>query len=259
MKQQIINRTLILLILFVIFGLVLFLSNDGFQLIAGQNVSIQNESPLNGSNKVVIILPHPDDESIGMGGLIQKLQKEGKEVHCVLLASGNGITDKVPLCENYYNLTIPENASKSDRKKIIREDSFKKVMKIYNCSYEMKGLDDGSITNETAYKVMEDKYKEGFSEFYTTTGDHNMDHLGCHNAMKSMLEKYPQLEYRQFPIYWHASPKYKPMPIKADNFTDYDIKEFIPKKKEAFEVYYNINIFKRGLYNLDVDRIYYIN
>jgi LmbE family N-acetylglucosaminyl deacetylase len=258
MKQYINNPVLILIILIIISGVILS-SDNNFQLIAGQNGSVQNVSHVNSSNKVVVILPHPDDESIGMGGVIQKLKNEGKEVHCVLLASGNGITDKVPLCDNYYGLEIPQNATKAERKKIIREDSFKKVMAIYNCSYELMGLDDGSISNDTAYKIMEDKYREGYSEFYTTTGDYNIDHLGCHNAMKSMLEKYPQLKYRQFPVYWHASPKYKPVPIAAENFTDYDVKEFLPKKKEAFEVYYNIGIFNRGLYGLNVERIYYIN
>jgi LmbE family N-acetylglucosaminyl deacetylase len=248
-----------LIILIIISGVILS-SDNNFQLIAGQNVSIQNDSHLlNSSNRVVVILPHPDDESIGMGGMIQKLKNEGKEVHCVLLTSGNGITDKVPLCDNYYGLGIPQNATKAERKKIIREDSFKKVMTIYNCSYEMMSFDDGSISNETAYKVMEEKSKEGYSEFYTTTPEGNIDHLGCSNAMKLMYEKYPQFKYRQFPIYWHASSRYVPKPISAENFMDYDVSEFLPKKKEAFEVYYNIGIFNRGLYGLNVERIYYIN
>lgn len=258
MRRQLTFLALILLTVVIISGLISFLNASNptnSQLIAGQNSS----SSLDSSSKVVVIVPHPDDESIGMGGTIQKLKSEGKEVHCVLLTSGNSITDKVPLCEDYYGLNIPQNTSKVEKKKIIREDSFKRVMAIYNCSYEMLGIDDGKTEDDVVFNVMERMYNEGYGEFYTTTGDYNTDHLHCHNAMKLMLEKYPQLKYRQFPIYWHGSPNYKIMPITADNYTDYDIKEYLPKKKEAFEVYYNINIFKRGLYNLDVERIYYIN
>lgn len=256
MKQRTTFLILILLAVIIISGMSLSLNvgNSTNSLFAGQN-----DSHLNSSSRVVIIAPHPDDESIGAGGLIQKLKKEGKEVHCVLLTSGNSITNKVPICDNYYGLNVGANATLSERKKIIREDSFKRVMSIYNCSYEMLGIDDGKTEDEIVFNVMDRMRKEGYGEFYTTTGDYNTDHLHCHNAMKLMLEKYPELKYRQFPIYWHASPKYKPMPINADNYTDYDVTEFLPKKKEAFEVYYNINIFKRGSYNQDIERIYYIN
>ncbi|MEN4018058.1 MAG: PIG-L family deacetylase [Methanobacterium sp.] len=269
MRRQIKFLVLILLISVIISGLASLLNvinnaDSQFLPITDQNnqfnqpnvtANISNELT---SNKVAIILPHPDDEAIGMGGWIQKLKSQGKEIHCVLLTSGNGITSKVPLCNNYYGLNIPQNASAAERKKIIREDSFKRVMNIFECSYEMMGIDDGTVTTEMVYNVMEKMYRDGYTEFYTTTGDYNVDHLSCHNAMKSMLEKYPQLKYRQFPVYWHSSPKYKPMPI-VNNYTDYNIKEHLPKKQEAFEVYYNIEIFKRGLYKMDIERIYYIN
>ena len=263
MKIQKSTLALILLILFII-GIIPIspvIDNNNPKFISNQifpSQSVQFNVSENISNKVAIILPHPDDETIGMGGMIQKLESEGKEVHCVLLASGNGITDKVPLCNNYYGLNISQNASAAEKKKIIREDSFKRVMSIYNCSYEIIGVDDGTVTNETAYKVMEKLYNEGYGEFYTVTGDYTPDHLSCHNAMKSMLEKYPKLKYRQFPIYFHSSSKYVPMPI-VNKYTDYDVKEYLPKKLEAFEVYYNIGIFKRGFYKTEVERIYYIN
>lgn len=142
-------------------------------------------------NKVVIFAPHPDDESIGMGGLIQKLKSEGKDVHVVVMCSGNGISSKVPLTVNYYNLTIPTNASAADRKKLIREDSFVRVMNIYGVSYDIIGLDDSGTTDENVFNEMEKKYKEGYGEFYTTTGEMEIDHTHCANALKMMMEKHP--------------------------------------------------------------------
>lgn len=248
------------IVIVIICGITLFLnigSNSSFQSVSGQNNQSTNLNTSN-SSKIVVILPHPDDETIGMGGWIQKLKSEGHDVHCVLLTSGNGITDKVPLCENYYNLTIPSNATKAERKKIIREDSFKRVMAIYNCSYEMMSIDDAGTTQEMVYSIMEKKYKEGYNVFYTTTGDRNVDHLNCHLALKSMLQNYPMAKYRQFPVYWHASAGYIPMPI-IDNYTDYDVSSYLPQKQEALEVYYNIGIFNRGQYKVNIERIYYIN
>jgi len=193
-----------------------------------------------------------------MGGLIQKLKNEGKEVHVVLMCSGNAISSKLPLTVNYYNLTIPTNASAADRKKLIREDSFVRVMNIYGVSYDIIGLDDGGTTVENVFNEMEKKYKEGYGIFYTTTGEMQIDHTHSANALKMMMEKYPQLKYRQFPVYWHASKRFKPTPL-VDNYTDYNVTEYLPKKLEAFQIYYNIQIFPVGLYQKDIERIYYLN
>lgn len=46
---------------------------------------LDNESPL---KKVIVVAPHPDDETLGVGGTIAKLSKEGHEVH-VLVVSGH--------------------------------------------------------------------------------------------------------------------------------------------------------------------------
>ncbi|MGZ7208957.1 MAG: PIG-L deacetylase family protein [Methanobacterium sp.] len=214
------------------------------------------------NNKVVIFAPHPDDETIGMGGLIQRLKSEGKEVHVVVMCSGNGISSKVPLCYNYYGLNIPANASPADRKKIIREDSFKRAVGIYGVSYEMIGLDDSGTTDENVFNVMDRMRKEGYGEFYTTTGEFEVDHLHCANAMKLMMEKYPQLKYRQYPVYWHASnngpERFKPVPI-VNNYTDYNVVEYLPLKLKALQVYNNIQIFPVGLYQANIERIYYLN
>lgn len=213
------------------------------------------------SNKVVIIAPHPDDETIGVGGFIQRLKNQGKDVHVVLVTSGNLISDKVPLCNNYYGLNIPVHASPQERKKIIREDSFKRVMNIYGVSYEMIGQDDGKTTDQSVFDVMDRMRREGYTEFYTTTEENNSDHLHCANALKLMMERYPQLKYRQYPIYWHATKngaeRYKPQPI-VNSYIDYRAENLFGKM-EAIQVYNNIQIFPVFKYNVDVERIYYLN
>lgn len=40
------------------------------------------------ADKVLIVAPHPDDEVLGCGGLIQRLLAAGKEVHVVILTGG---------------------------------------------------------------------------------------------------------------------------------------------------------------------------
>jgi LmbE family N-acetylglucosaminyl deacetylase len=256
------NKKIPLIIIIGILALISLIYANSIEQTSNNVVVAPNNTALTSSNKVVIIAPHPDDETIGMGGIIQKLKSEGKEVHVVVMCSGNGITDKVPLTYNYYNLTIPSNASMADRKKIIREDSFIRAMSFYNVSYEIIGLDDGATTDDNVFNVMERLKNEGYGEFYTTTGDHEADHLHCANALKLMMEKYPQLKYRQFPIYWHAADngpeKYIPTPL-VNNYTDYNVSEYNSQKLEALQVYYNIQIFQVNLYQTNIERIYYLN
>lgn len=245
----------VFLALILIFMIVLIGGVFSYKYLNG-NDSINNKSS---NNKVAIISPHPDDETIGMGGFIQRLESEGKEVHVVVMCSGNGIPNKVRV-ENYYNVTIPSNATQADRKKLIREDAFVRVMNIYGVSYEIIGHNDSGTTDDDVFSVMERLRKEGYGEFYTTTGDYNVDHQHCSNGMALMMGKYPSLKYRQFPVYWHATDNgtlYIPKPI-VNIHTDYNVSQYLPKKLEALNVYYNIQIFDEGEYQTDIERIYYV-
>lgn len=216
--------------------------------------------------KVTVILPHPDDETIGMGGNIQILKANGSHIHCVLMTSGNDISSGLRPVTNYYNLTLPENANKSDVKRIIREDSFKRVMRLWNLEYEIKSIDDGYLSTNIAFKTMEDLYLQGnYTEFYTVTGDGNPDHYACFEAMKRMKEKYPDLKYREFPIYYYQSGRKTPLTL-TNNYTDVDVSKFKGQKKAAFQIYYNINTiipefypYSDGLMQVSPERIYYIN
>jgi LmbE family N-acetylglucosaminyl deacetylase len=247
-----------------------FLSVTIFAVMEVSNPSSNEEAPNVTVNatpaKVAVILPHPDDETIGMGGTIQMLMDQGSTVHCELMTSGNAVGSQLRNVTNYYNLNISSNSSESYRKKVIREDSFKRVMAVYGCQYNIEGYDDGSLNSDIVFAAMENLYlKEGYTEFYTVTGDVNGDHLACYQAMIKMKEKYPQLKYREFPIYWYRSSTPEPMAI-GNNYTDINVNKYISKKEKAFQVYYNINTilpsfypYSSGAISASPERIYYIN
>jgi LmbE family N-acetylglucosaminyl deacetylase len=247
------KKTIIALIL--IFGVIIIGAVFSYEYIStDHSTNVQTSY-----NKVVIFTPHDDDETIGMGGLIQKLKGEGKEVHVVVMCSGNGVANNL---NNYYNAPVLSNATPADSKKIIRKDAFVRVMNIDGVSYEIIGLDDGGTSDENVFRVMNRMYYEGYGEFYTTTGDYNIDHQHCADAMKLMMEKHPQLKYRQFPVYWHAADngtvRFVPTPL-VNNYTDYNVSEYLPIKKEALQVYYNIELFPVSRYQTDIERMYYLN
>jgi LmbE family N-acetylglucosaminyl deacetylase len=104
-------------------------------ILISSNSYLENLVLNNAHQKVAFNLPHPDDETIDAGEIISLLLAFGSHVHFDLMASGNGGIANTPLsfrANNYYNATISQNASEQDRKGIIREDSFKQVMKILN-------------------------------------------------------------------------------------------------------------------------------
>ncbi len=45
--------------------------------------------------RLLVIAPHPDDETIGAGGLIQRVRQNGGEVRVVLVTAGDGFVEAV--------------------------------------------------------------------------------------------------------------------------------------------------------------------
>lgn len=217
------------------------------------------------SEKVAFIIPHPDDETIGAGGTIQRIKENGSTLHFELMTSGDAITSELLPVNNYYNIKIPSNATAEYQKKLIRQDSFKKVMAIYGAEYEIHGYDDGKLNSDIVFTTMENLYlSEGYTVFYTVTGDGNSDHFACHLGMKKMRDKYPNLKYRQFPVYYYRTNSETPMAL-TNNYTDINVNIYAAKKKSAFQVYYNINTilstyypYSSGFYSVGPERIYFM-
>ena len=40
-------------------------------------------------NKILVLAAHPDDETLGCGGTISKLSKEGNDIHLITFAVGS--------------------------------------------------------------------------------------------------------------------------------------------------------------------------
>ncbi len=59
-------------------------------------VALDELEPMLSSNtRLMVFTPHPDDESLGAGGLIQRVLSEGGRVKVVFVTSGNGFSEGV--------------------------------------------------------------------------------------------------------------------------------------------------------------------
>lgn len=55
-----------------------------------RNLPVVDLQSLVGEQPVLVLAPHPDDESLGCGGLIAQCQAQGRDVHVVVLTDGSG-------------------------------------------------------------------------------------------------------------------------------------------------------------------------
>jgi LmbE family N-acetylglucosaminyl deacetylase/glycosyltransferase involved in cell wall biosynthesis len=61
---------------------------------------------LSGSRRILVVAPHPDDESLGAGGVIQSALSQGKEVKVVIVTNGDGQLIG-PLAFNQHPISSP--------------------------------------------------------------------------------------------------------------------------------------------------------
>ncbi len=62
---------------------------DAF-LAAAQRLPVADLDALTGGKGVVVVAPHPDDESLGCGGLMAEARAQGREVRVVIVSDGCG-------------------------------------------------------------------------------------------------------------------------------------------------------------------------
>jgi len=138
---------------------------------------------------ILIIVAHPDDEVLGMGGTIKKLTKNKNKVKIVIMATGIAARRST----NYQNSTkynISKNDQKILEKQIITIKSHaKKAAKLLGVSdIEFLGYPDNemdTISNLELTKSVEQIIQKFKPEIvYTHTPfDVNVDHVCCYNAV----------------------------------------------------------------------------
>ncbi|SNX52685.1 PIG-L family deacetylase [Thermoanaerobacterium sp. RBIITD] len=93
---------LITLVLFVL----LFLTFEMKYYYYGSKTPLKKEVPKkNLYDRVLVIAPHPDDESLGAAGIIQNAIKNGGKVKVVVITNGDGFTRAVM---KNYNISFPK-------------------------------------------------------------------------------------------------------------------------------------------------------
>lgn len=154
--------------------------------------SIEDMGILNGS-RVMIVYPHPDDETFSNAGLIQKLRQSEVNIRVLCLTEGEAST-----------LTFGVTETKSLRE--VRREEFEQAMKLLNVKdYLMKDYTDGGLKNQvenlTSYlKEQIKEFKPKFVVTYEPCGVYgHPDHILVSKIITDIAEK-DQAETGSFKI-----------------------------------------------------------
>tara|TARA_Y100000741_G_scaffold248209_1_gene190733 strand:+ start:249 stop:968 length:720 start_codon:yes stop_codon:yes gene_type:complete len=139
--------------------------------------------------KILVIVAHPDDEVLGMGGTIKKLTKEGHNIKIVILATG--ITSR--RSSNYSNSTDYkldkklENITKKQLKELQKDaknaSKILGVTKLTMMNFPDNEMD--KITNLEITKTIEKIINEFKPQIVYTHSEYdlNIDHRIIHNSV----------------------------------------------------------------------------
>lgn len=133
--------------------------------------------------RILYVLPHPDDESFGPAGAIDKNIKEGHEVHLLTLTKGGATKQRYRL-----NLTIEQMGE-------IRFQEMQNVQKCLNLtSMEILDLPDSGLKEmdpRDLEKIIKDYTLKINPHILITYPVHGIsgfyDHLVCHAAVKRIF------------------------------------------------------------------------
>ena len=139
--------------------------------------------------KILVIVAHPDDEVLGMGGTIKKLTREGHNVKIVILATG--ITSR--RSSDYSNSTdykLDKNIESITKKQLKElQKNAKKAANILGVTkLDMMDFPDNEmdkITNLEVTKTVEKIINEFKPQIVYTHSEYdlNIDHRIIHNAV----------------------------------------------------------------------------
>ena len=137
--------------------------------------------------KILVVVAHPDDEVLGMGGTIKKLSKAGNEIKTIFLSTG--ILARRPFQPKSSNNILTEKFFRAYEKKIseLRRDarSAAKVLGISEIDFmdfpdnEMDLISNLQLTKTIENEIM--NYKPS-TIYMPTKYDVNVDHQAVYNA-----------------------------------------------------------------------------
>lgn len=151
-------------------------SKQGYERLLIQCSFTKYAFKMNKHDRVIIIAPHPDDETLGCGGIITKFSSNNIQTKILLLTDGNG--------------ERPKKQLPKERKK-----EFNNALSIYkNTKHQCLDFPDGKLDKH--YKQLLNLLSKYILEFKPNfifvpyVLDYSLDHKICNYVLADMLKKH---------------------------------------------------------------------
>ena len=202
-KSRILQFTLVVLAFFLGIGCLLYPLNVPAVLAKSSVESLPDVLMPQSGQKVLVFAPHPDDETIGVGGYITESLKDGAYVRIVLVTNGNFHGNEQ-----------------------VRYAEFKKATQILGVpesNLVFLGFPDGKIdkmdptTLYTSLKTQIDQYNPDIL-IYPNIRDANPDHSTIGKVVEDILKAEPHkiIDYEYLVHYRHIWPRPREFAPKLD-------------------------------------------
>ena len=174
-------------------------------------------------NKVLIVAAHPDDELLGVGGIVLKHKNEGDEVRAIIFCEGESLRYK-------------KDVGQKDA--IVEASEVLGIDKTYHLKFPDQKLDQYCLTDIiTPIEKISEEYKPNL--IYCQCGfDANRDHKILFEAANIAFRPTHFWVKELYCFYTTSSTEWGyPRQFIPDTWVD--ISKFLAKKIEAFEKYHS--------------------
>lgn len=115
---------------------------------AGFGAAAADETPqplsIGAGERLVVIAPHPDDETLGAGGLIQRVIERGGSVSVVLVTAGDGYVEAV-IHETHQPLPRPAEFVAYGKRRLAEEHAALRTLGRGRVRLQFLGFPDGGL------------------------------------------------------------------------------------------------------------------
>lgn len=174
-------------------------------------------------NKVLVIAAHPDDELLGIGGIVLKHTMAGDEVRSVIMCEGESLR---------YHADVGQRTAIHEAADVLG------VSRVYHLKYPDQKLDTFTLTDLiTPLEQISEEYRPNV--IYCQSGcDANMDHRILFDAALIAFRPTSEWVEDMYTFYTTSSTEWGfPRSFVPDTWVD--ISAVLEKKIEAFEKYHS--------------------
>ncbi len=198
------------------------MNDEIIKLITGSSNKVSYSLPVEKEDKVCIIAPHPDDETLGCGGVIKKMLNKGIQVELILVTDGSSGGK----ADNLADIRIGEF---HQAKEILG------ITKLYYLGYKDGQLDQYYLPLMKSLNeilgVMNPKVI-----FIPYIFDYSIDHLITYKASIETLKSFTHIEAFMYEVWTPIlNPDYF-----VDVHNEYEIKKTAMKCYKSQEKYFGI-------------------